>query len=350
MSDQANSLKRVLGFPTVREALLQERAEGGLRCGLCRRRCLVPEGERGFCRTRVNIAGKLYTLVYGDIVSCQSRPMEIKPFFHFHPGKSVITICCPSCNLRCPWCQNNSLSRAQPRPLKASLVSPREIVEAAHAAGDIGTCVSFTEPTLLFEYCLDLFGLARQRGLVNTFVSNGYMTREALNMLAGAGLDAINIDVKGAGAVYLDYCRGPEGDYPPWDNIRYAIELGLHVEVVHLVVTGLNDNLESFGELCSKHLEFAGPEVPLHITAYRPALEYREPPTPLPFLVKACCEAREAGILFPYLGNVSGHPYENTYCPECGELLLERSSFRLERDLTVGYSCPSCGYRLPVVS
>ncbi|MBK5093273.1 MAG: radical SAM protein [Actinobacteria bacterium] len=348
-NDSGSDKRNMVGLPTVRQALLAERVPGGIRCGLCRQRCVITEDEKGFCGTRMNIEGELFTLVYGDIVSAESRPMEIKPFFHFHPGKSTMTICSPSCNLRCPWCQNSPLSRAAPRPLRSRYVGMEEIIEAARAAGDIGLCVSFTEPTMLFEYCLGLFREARSARMVNTFVSNGYMTPEALHMLARAGLDAINIDVKGSDEVYREYCEGREGDLPVWENIKGALELGLHVEVVHLVVTGLSDNEEAFREICRKHLQFAGPAVPLHVTAYRPAHEYHKPATSIGFLEYAYRAAKEAGILFPYIGNVPGHPYENTYCPKCGELLLERSGFRLERDLTEEGRCNSCGYLLPIV-
>ena len=342
--------KDVSAPPAFRKALLAEPAGDRIRCGLCYQRCLIPDGEFGLCATRVNLSGELYTTVYGDILACESRPVEIKPFFHFHPGKTMMTFCGPSCNLRCQWCQNHSLSRAMPKPPGVRRVDPSEIIDAARAAGDIGLCASFTEPTLLFEFCLELFRESREIGMVNTFVSNGYMRPEALNMLARSGLNAINIDIKGSDGVYREQCRAGLGDRPVWENVRFALALGLHVEVVHLVVSGLNDSEGAFHEICSKHLEFAGPEVPLHITSYRPAYRYRQPPTSIDFLERAYHAAREAGILFPYLGNVPGHAFENTYCPDCGKLLLARSGFRLEQDLTEGYRCGSCGFRLPVVS
>lgn len=339
----------MLELPCVHKAYLNEKENGGIRCGVCMQACLIPEGERGFCETRMNLGGELHTLAYGDILACESRPMEIKPFFHFHPGKSTMTIAGPSCNLRCPWCQNHELSRAAPRPLKAERSSMADVVMAAEAAGDIGLCVSFTEPLMLFEYCLGLFRESGAKKMVNTFVSNGYMTSDALHMLGRAGLNAINVDIKGSDRVYREYCGGRAGDAPPWENVRGALEMGIHVEVVHLVVTGLNDSEDEFREVCRKHLEYAAPEVPLHITAYGPAYRYDMPPTSVEFLQRAHEIAKGAGILFPYLGNVPGHPLENTYCPECGELLLKRSGYRLERDLTDGSKCPSCGYGLPGV-
>jgi pyruvate formate lyase activating enzyme len=351
LREDPEGVGRLIGLPTVHKAYLVERAHGAstVRCAACGQACEIPEGEAGFCRTRLNIGGELNTLTYGDVIACESRPVEIKPFFHFHPGASMMTICGPSCNLRCPWCQNHRLSRAAPRPLVAEFVSMLDIVEAARAAGDIGVCVSFTEPLMLFEYCLGLFRETASRGMVSSFVSNGYMTGEALLMLARAGLNAINVDIKGSDLVYREHCGARQGDRPAWETVRGALELGIHVEVVHLVVTGLNDNEPDFLALCRKHLEYAAPEVPLHITAYRPAFEYREPPTSVDFLEWAYFAAKKAGILFPYLGNVPGHPLTSTYCPGCGDLLLERSESGLERDLTDGFKCRACGYLLPIV-
>ena len=340
---------KLIELPTVHRAYRWEREGGGARCGVCHQNCLVGEGEWGFCRVKVNLGGMLHTVVYGDIVSCESRPVEMKPFFHFHPGRSLMTLCGPSCNMRCPWCQNYRLSRAEPRPLKAKQVEMIDIVRAAEETGDIGLCVSFTEPTLMLEYCMGLFREAGARKLACTFVSNGYFTSDTLHMLARAGMNALNVDIKGSADVYRDYCQAPEGDIPVWKTVKNSLEMGLHVEVVHLAVTGLNDNQESFKEICRKHMEYAGADVPLHITAYRPAFEYDEPATSRGFLEWAYGAAKEAGILFPYLGNVPGHRFESTYCPECGELLLERSGSTLARDLTDDYRCPSCGYALPVV-
>lgn len=346
-------LQRMLRRATVHRAYLVERRRGeaALGCGVCARGCVIPEGERGFCGNRVNVGGKLYTLAYGELLAAESRPVELKPFFHFHPGATMFTICGPSCNLRCPWCQNHELSRALPDPFAAHYAPMKEVVQEAAEAGDAGICVSFTEPLMLFEYCLGLFRESRARGMVNAIVSNGYMTYEALHMLARAGLDAISVDVKGSRTVYREHCGGDAGDEPVWGTIANALELGLHVEVVHPVVTGLNDERRSFEEICEKHLRFAGRDVPLHVTAYAPAHLYRKPPTDPGFLEWAHGAAGEAGIRYHYLGNVPApHPGRNTWCPDCGGLLLERDGRTLVRDLTIGWQCPTCGHRLPVMN
>ena len=343
--------RQIIELPTVHKAYLVEQTYGThtVRCGVCRRHCEIDPDGRGACKTRLNLEGQLYTLTYGDLIASESRPVEMKPFFHYHPGKTMLTISAASCNLECPWCQNHSQSSAEPRPLVAEHVPMRDVVAQARANGDVGICVSFTEPLMLFEYCLGLFREALSGKMACSFVSNGYMTSDALHMLSRAGLDAINVDIKGSDRVYQDFCGGTEGALPAWETVRNAKETGLHVEVVHLVVTGLNDNEAAFSEIIERHLEYAGAEVPLHINAYFPAHRFEAPPTPVEFLERAHEMAKEAGIVFPYVGNVPGHRLANTYCPQCGDVMLERWEGRLERDLTDGFKCVSCGYALPVV-
>jgi len=343
--------RKIIELPTVHKAYLVEQTYGThtVRCGVCRRHCEIDPDQRGACKTRLNLEGQLYTLTYGDLIASESRPVEMKPFFHYHPGKTMFTISTASCNLECPWCQNHAQSSAEPRPLVASHVPMRDVVDQARANGDVGICVSITEPLMLFEYCLGLFREAVSGKISSAFVSNGYMTSDALHMLSRAGLDAINVDIKGSDRVYQDFCDVSEGALPAWETVRNAKEMGMHVEVVHLVVTGLNDNEAAFSEIIERHLEYAGADVPLHINAYFPAHRFEAPPTPVEFLERAHEMAREAGIMFPYVGNVSGHRLANTYCPQCGETMLERWEGRLERDLTDGFKCVSCGYALPVV-
>ena len=337
-------------LPTVREALLAETAEGGRTvCRLCERLCRIPPGSHGFCRTRANIGGRLYTLVYGDLAAVESRPIEIKPFFHFWPGSRAITFCSVSCNLSCQWCQNFHLSRAVPDPTHARCIPPEVLVAMAKAGGDQGVCISFTEPTLLFEYACDLFPLARANGLYTTMVSNGYLTLEALQTLATHGLEALKIDVKGGDAVYHKYCGGVKAEVV-WRNAQRAKALGLHVEIVALIITGVNDHEQSLRSLIAKHLRHLGPTTPLHFTRYYPAYKFTNPPTAISTLEQAHRLAKEAGVLYPYLGNVAGHSLENTYCPACGELLIERYGYLLRKcTLTADKRCPRCREPIPIV-
>jgi len=335
-------MEKILEFPTVKEAILYEPLKGGkVRCGLCERRCIISPNKRGLCKTRMNIDGRLYTLVYGDISAIDSRPIEIKPFFHFYPGSTALTISTWSCNLKCPWCQNWHLSYRVPEPNNAKYIPPKDMVDEAIRRKDKGICISFQEPTLLFEYTIDLFRLAKEKNLYNTYVSNGYMTIDALRMLKEAGMDAINIDIKGDKEAYYNYLGGAKEEII-WRNAHVAKEIGMHVEMIHLVVTGINDNKMKIECLIKKHLDILGPETPLHFTRYFPAYRYFKPPTPTDILEFAYKEARRQGIYYPYIGNIPGHPFENTYCPYCGTLLIERIGYRITRWEIKGKNCPHC--------
>ncbi len=342
-------MQELLQYSTVREALLYEKlSKDKVRCILCERRCVIAPDQRGVCKTRGNIGGKLYTLVYGDISALESRPIEIKPFFHYWPGSSALTFSTWSCNFDCVWCQNHHLSKAAPNPAKARYHSPEEIVDAALSGGDEGLCVSFQEPTVLTEWVLPVFRLGRERGLYCCYVSNGYMTLEALKLLREAGMDGLKVDVKGDAETYLKYCGGADVG-KVWRNIGAAKKMGFHVEVVNLVVTGVNDDEECLKEVIERHLKEAGTKTPLHFTRYYPAYKFSSPPTKVETLEKAYEMAKKSGVLYPYLGNVQGHKYENTYCPNCGEALIKRFGYAIVAyEISDDKKCPKCRQPIPI--
>jgi pyruvate formate lyase activating enzyme len=342
--------ERLLACPNVRESRLYQVAEGEeLRCGVCERRCTIPPGQVGFCKTRMNIQDKLYTLVYGDVSSISANPIEKKPFFHFWPGSSALTIGTWGCNFTCPWCQNYDISKAEPESLRANYLSPEKFVRMMVSQGCQGGSISFNEPTMLFEYSLDVFPLAHDEGLYNTFVSNGYMTLEALRMLRDAGMDAIKFDVKGDEEAVSKYCGADVNVV--WRNVGEARRLGMHVEVVTLVIPGVNDDEDCLRGIARRHLKEAGPESPLHFTQFYPAYEMMDRPrTPVESLVKAHSIAIEEGVRYVYAGNVPGHRLESTYCPDCGELLIGRYGFVVNKyRITPDKRCPRCGLEIPIL-
>jgi len=221
------------------------------------------------------------------------------------------------------------------------------MVETALKNRDEGLCVSFQEPTLLFEYSLDAFKIAREKGLYNCWVSNGYLTLDALQMLHSAGMDAIKIDVKGDEEVYRKYCRGIDAE-KIWRNVREAKKLGMHVEIVNLVITDINDDEACLSEIIERHIKEAGGNVPLHFTRYHPAYKFSNPATSIENLEKAYEAAKKAGVRYPYLGNVPGHRYENTYCPKCGELLIKRYSHSVIEYKIRDKKCSKCGEEIPI--
>lgn len=316
-----------------------------IRCFLCWNRCLIRENSFGHCKARYNERRVLKTLTYGNLSAIESRPVEIKPFFHFMPGTTSITFSTYSCNLDCPWCQNWHLSK-KPPPRSFKAVSPEELIEVALKRGDKSTCASFNEPTLLFEFLIDLFPLANKHGLKNTMVSNGFMMPKALKMLIDAGLDAVNFDIKGDD-VYSKISKAGKDSFV-WRNARLALKEGVHVEMVCLLSPPLYRNFEIVEEIIASHLKYLDPEVPIHYTRYFPAYLTLEAPTPAELLERAVKRSREEGISYAYVGNVR-HRFENTFCPECDALLIRRGGWRMLENRLEGNRCFRCGREISIV-
>lgn len=341
--------KSFVDYPTVHEALLYKRMpEKKVECGLCERRCLIENGKKGHCKTRKNIDGKLYTLVYGDISAIESRPIEVKPFFHYWPGSTALTLSTWSCNFDCPWCQNFHLSKSEPNPAAARFHSFDSIVDISMRRNDEGVCISFQEPTLLSDWATSLFKAARRKGLYSCFVSNGYMTSEALQLLKNSGMDGLKIDIKGDSETYRKYCCDVELE-KVWKNAREAKKSGIHVEVVNLLINGVSDTESCVEETVEHHLRDVGPDTPLHFVRYYPAYKFDRPPTKIRMLERAYQMAKKSGVHYPYIGNVPGHKYESTYCRNCGEKLVQRSAYSIRKyNVTQNKKCPKCNTRIPI--
>jgi pyruvate formate lyase activating enzyme len=331
----------------VKEALLYEQKGDHVRCKTCERFCTIAVGKLGFCKTRMNIDGKLYTLEYGDISSISANPIEKKPFFHFFPGSKALTIGSYDCNFACPWCQNWEISKAVPDRARCNFISPERFVQLVQQMGCQGTSISFNEPTLLLEYSLDVFELAKKAGYYNTYVTNGYMSSDALRLLVENGLDAMNGDVKGCKDVVRNYCGADVEKV--WRNIKEAKRKGVHIEITTLVIPEVNDDEACLSSIASRIKKDVGKDTPWHVTQYYPAYKSLEVGlyngrTPIEILERAREIGRAEGLNYVYLGNVPGHPYENTYCPHCGELLIKRYGFEVVRyHLTTENKCPACG-------
>jgi pyruvate formate lyase activating enzyme len=340
-------------FPFIHKALLQEAVNDQVRCLTCERRCELADGQAGWCRTRQNRDGTLYTLMYGLVSSLSCNPIEKKPLYHFYPGSVALTAGSWSCNFACPWCQNWHISKSPPSgeapsdgpPSGGEFVPPTEFVARAQAHGCQGTSISFNEPTLSLEWSLEVFPLAREAGLYNTFVTNGYMTEQALELLVEAGLDGMNVDVKGDAEAVREYC-GAEVEFV-WRNCRRALELGVWVELTTLVVPGVNDDDGCLEGIVRRIVAELGPDTPWHVSSYYPAYRFTAPPTPVATLERAREIGQRAGLRYVYLGNVPGHPGEHTACPQCGAELVRRGLLRLFRcDVTPEGRCPHCGQEI----
>jgi len=331
----------------TRPALLQKTIGGRIRCLTCERRCEIAPGGLGWCRTRRHQDGELATLIYGAVSSLSCNPIEKKPLYHFYPGTLALTSGSFSCNFDCPWCQNASLSKTAPGQGQARYLSAESFVRRALDLGCQGTSISLNEPTLSLEWSLDIFRLARERGLYNTYVTNGYMTPETLKLLVEAGLDAMNVDVKGDTQAVRQYCRANVEKV--WRNCRFALDAGVWLEITTLVIPGVNDGDAVLREIARRIAVELGPDTPWHVSGYYPAYQFDAPATPVRMLERAWRIGREAGLTFVYIGNVVGHESENTYCPDCGRLLVERWGLRLASCCIEQGWCPDCGRALPGV-
>jgi pyruvate formate lyase activating enzyme len=328
----------------MHEAMFYKKADGKkVRCGLCRFRCLIDDGRRGVCAVRENRGGTLFTLVYGRAIAEHVDPIEKKPLYHVMPGSRSYSVATVGCNFSCLHCQNYSISQA-PRsglPIAGAELAPQEIVARALASGCRSISYTYTEPTIFFEYAYDTAVLAKEAGLLNIFVTNGYITPEALACIAPY-LDAANIDLKGfSERFYREVVHAVLGEV--LESILEYKRRGIWIELTTLVIPGWNDSEEELGEIARFISEKVGPETPWHVSAFYPTYRMTDrPPTPAATLVRARKIGLEAGLRYVYQGNIPGSGGENTRCPSCGGLLIERQVFSLQQNRIRSGKCPDC--------
>jgi len=333
----------------MKEAMLYEQLpENKVKCNLCGRRCTIPEGSTGFCLVRKNEKGKLYSLVYGKACSACVDPITKKPLSHFHPGSLVMSIATVGCNFRCRFCDNWSIS--QEKKIKGYAFPPEKVVEATKENGCQGISYTYTEPTIFFEYTYDTATLAHKQGFFNTFVTNGYMAPEAVQTIASV-LDAATVDFKGGGdpEFYKKFSAVPSVE-PICESLREMKKHHIHVEVTNLVIPKIGDSIERIRELATWIRDNLGKDTSFHLLRFHPNYQVTDiPSTSLKTLEQACEASSEVGLNYVYMGNVPGHRYENTYCPNCRELLIKRFGFEIEKwRLTKDMRCPACGHTIAI--
>ncbi len=329
---------------TAREAMLYERLDGEhVICNLCAHRCRIAEGRRGVCQVRENREGILYTLVYGRAIAQHVDPVEKKPLYHVFPGSTAYSIATPGCNFCCAWCQNADISQ-MPRTsnvIAGRETKPKEIVAAAQRAGCRSVAYTYTEPTIFFEYAYDTSLLAKEAGLANILVTNGYMT-DAMLEKAASVIDAANVDLKGfRDDFYREYVGARL--QPVLDSLTMMRDVGIWIEVTTLIIPGLNDSAGELREAAQFIAQELGPDTPWHLSRFFPAFEMRNiGPTPVATLRQAEQIGREVGLRHIYVGNVAGE--NNTRCHACGALLIRRSGYtRPENRVDAQGCCPDCG-------
>jgi len=318
--------------------------EGKVRCNVCPHRCVLTDGSTGFCGTRINRGGKLYTLIYGEVSAISIDPIEKKPLFHFWPGSGTLSISSVGCSFKCPWCQNWYISQARAGEYPTTYMPPRAIVSYAKRYEAPSISYTYNEPIIWYEYLLDVAALAKKEGLMNVLVSNGYMTPETAEEFSKY-VDAANVDIKSwREEVYKKYCKAELE--PVLEACKIMKEKGVHVELTYLIIPSINDDLNDIESFCRWVAEELGEYTPLHFSKFYPHYKMTQlPPTPVELIEKALNVARSAGLKYVYSGNVPGHDGENTRCPSCGALVIKRFGFEiLEYNLTEDGMCKSCGY------
>ena len=328
----------------IKEAMLYEPLDGGKAgCILCAHRCRILPGKFGLCGVRENRDGRLMTHVYGEVIAAHVDPIEKKPFFHFLPGTTSFSIATVGCNFRCPFCQNWEISQASKQD-QAGLVGtplpPESAVRTALDRGCRSISYTYTEPTVFFEYAYDTSVLAKKAGLANTFVTNGFMTPEALEIIHPC-LDAANVDLKAfSEETYKKVCKAELE--PVLESIRRMKKLGIWVEITTLVVPGLNDSDQELGDL-AKFISSVSKDIPWHISRFHPDYQYADVrPTPMSTLERALQLGITAGLKYVYVGNVMDEG-DVTYCSSCQSALIQRRGFSVEANRVKEGKCPNCG-------
>jgi pyruvate formate lyase activating enzyme len=329
--------------------LFQPLADGKVRCTACARYCVIPSGSHGFCFVRKNEGGQLVLLSYGRAAAIQIDPVEKKPLSHFHPGSRVFSIGTVGCNWRCLYCQNAEIS--QEREVSGRPLAPRAAAEQAVRLECQGVTFTYNEPTIFIEYALDVIEEAHARGLFANFVTNGYMTPEAVDLLAPK-LDAISVDFKGSGEPeFMRKYITAKGPAPILETMSELKRRGVHVEVTNLIVPKVGDSPDALRKLARFVHDELGAETPFHLLRWHPDYKMMDlPQTPISTLERLHAIAKEEQLEYAYLGNVWGHPLEHTYCPKCGAIAVERLGFTIRGwNLDADNRCKACRHPIPIV-
>ena len=334
----------MLSVPTI---LAERQPDGAVRCNVCAHRCLVRPGREGICHVRANRDGTLESLAYGRIVAAALDPIEKKPLFHVEPGSRAWSIATPGCPFHCTFCQNWQIAQG-PRlgeRFPTHVTRPDEVVEEALEAEADSIAYTYVEPTVFLEYALDVGRLAREAGLRNLFITDGYATPEAIGLLA-AVIDAANVDLKSFDDRFYRRLCGARLR-PVLDGIVAMRAAGIFLELTTLVIPGHNDDGANLRALTRWIVEAVGPETPWHVSRFYPAYELLDvPPTPLASLRRAAEIGRESGLAHVYIGNAPELEAEDTHCASCGAVVIERHGYRVRNLLRPDGTCRACGRRL----
>lgn len=319
---------------------------GEVQCELCPHRCRVSKGQRGLCRVRENRNGKYYSLVYGNPCAIHPDPIEKKPFFHVLPGTISFSIATVGCNFQCKFCQNWEISQASPEEIYNYDVSSEMIIQSAKEIGAHSMAYTYVEPTIFYEYMIEVADLTKKAGLLNVMHSNGFINPTPLRNLCKR-LDAANIDLKGfTETFYRELCNG---SLPPvLETLKILKQEGVHLEITNLIIPTKNDEISLIQEMCHWIKKELGPETPVHFSRFYPLYKLRMlPPTPVSTLEKARSVAMASGLEYIYIGNVPGHEGEHTFCPKCKKRIIQRTGYMVGEVNLKNGKCKFCGKPIP---
>jgi pyruvate formate lyase activating enzyme len=323
----------------MQEAMFWEKAaDGKIDCRLCPHHCRIADGKRGICGVREARAGKLLASGYGKISSANNDPIEKKPLYHFHPGATIFSIGGWGCNFKCGFCQNWSIS--QQVVASGDVVQPAKIIAAARAEKSAGIAYTYNEPLINIEFASECARLAREAGLVNVLVTNGFIEKEPAEFILPL-VDALNIDIKGMDEdFYKKQCFASLK--PVLEFSKQAVGAGRHVEITNLIIPGLNDADPQINKLAEWIFENLGKKTPLHLSAYHPEFKMDLPPTPPETLERAYRLCKEK-LQYVYIGNVFSETGQDTLCPQCGNTLVFRRGYSIRPAGLNGKNCAKCG-------
>lgn len=333
----------------IHEASYYEKLEHKqVRCKLCPRECVVDDHERGYCGVRENRGGDYYTLVYGRACTYHVDPIEKKPLFHFHPGTTAFSIATAGCNVNCKFCQNWEISQVTPEQVRSIALPPAKVAQAAQRSNCPTIAYTYNEPTIFYEYMADTIRAGHKAGVNSVVITAAYIQQKPLLELSGLA-DAIKVDLKAFSEKY--YKEIVNGELKPvLDALITMRKAGVWTEIVYLVVPTLNDSEQEISGLVKWIKQYLGTEVPVHFTRFYPQYLLKNlPPTPVSTLDRCKAIADAAGLKYVYVGNVPGHPAENTYCPRCGKKIIERYGYSVAVTGLKDGRCVYCGEKIPGV-
>ncbi len=333
----------------VQEALFYEKEAGNeVKCTLCPWYCHLQQGQTGVCKVRKNTAGKLESLVYNKVAALGLDPIEKKPFFHYFPGKNILSIGNVGCNLHCTFCQNHNISQCRADKFRRYLeLTSRELLEKAKKIrNNIGVAFTYNEPFTFYEFMLDTAKLIHEAGLKNVVVSNGYINPEPLKHILPL-IDAFNIDLKAFdNTFYLQQTKGKL--QPVLEAIKTVAKSKAHLEITNLIIPGLNDDARQFESMVKWIAGETGQETPLHLSRYFPQYKLMAAATP-PETLERLYQLAKKHLHFVYIGNLNTGSYSGTYCPECGKLLVNRNLHTVKTEAGFKGNCTSCGNKISII-